>query len=139
MKSSSTLPKYTTVIGSKLIPTLLIAIFSFWLTPSVLRDNPDDYKKENVAPVIGDSNNGTIVLNTVTPSVTSEYFIRKELATGCFDIDSVDVAFHIIPVVTSIEKSNPTIASCPDLNNGSITITATGANLRYSKDAWVTF
>jgi uncharacterized protein YjdB len=31
---------------------------------------------------------------TVTPSVLSEYFIRKETAAGCFDIDSTDITVN---------------------------------------------
>jgi hypothetical protein len=84
-------------------------------------------------------NKTSAITATVTPSVTSEYFIRKELATGCFDIDSVDIDVHIIPVVTSVVKVDPTIASCPNLDNGSITVTATGANLRYSKNGGSTW
>lgn len=35
----------------------------------------------------------------ITPAATTEYFIRKETAAGCFDIDSVTVTVNQIPVI----------------------------------------
>jgi uncharacterized repeat protein (TIGR01451 family) len=41
--------------------------------------------------------------------------------------------------LSSVASANPTIASCPSLNNGTITVTATGTNLQYSKDNGTTW
>jgi large repetitive protein len=38
------------------------------------------------------------------------------------------------PVIGSVSKTNPTIVTCPALNDGTITVTATGSNVEYSKD-----
>jgi hypothetical protein len=81
---------------------------------------------------------GAITAN-ITPSVSSEYFFRKELSTGCFSIDTTHIAVHAIPSVTSVTKADPTVVSCPNLDNGSISVTATGAYLRYSKNNGATW
>ncbi|MFK7949908.1 MAG: hypothetical protein AB8G11_20125 [Saprospiraceae bacterium] len=36
------------------------------------------------------------------------------------------------PTITNVAPTNPTTVSCPNLNNGSIVVTATGSNLEYS-------
>ncbi len=55
---------------------------------------------------------------------------------GLIDCDDPDCGK---PIITSIVKTNPAISSCPNLNDGSITITATGSNLRYSKNTGTTW
>jgi Cadherin domain len=43
------------------------------------------------------------------------------------------------PTISSVTKADPSVSSCPAGNNGTITVTATGANLRYSRDFGVTW
>jgi hypothetical protein len=45
----------------------------------------------------------------------------------------------IAPIVTSLVKTNPTLASCPTLDNGEIFLTVSGANLRFSKNNGLTW
>jgi hypothetical protein len=52
-----------------------------------------------------------LIAATVTPGVTSKYFIRKQSALGCFDIDSVQVTVSPLPLAvtrdTAICPGNP--------------------------------
>jgi uncharacterized repeat protein (TIGR01451 family) len=41
--------------------------------------------------------------------------------------------------IINVSKGDPSVLSCPTLNNGTITVTATGANLMYSIDNGVTY
>jgi hypothetical protein len=43
------------------------------------------------------------------------------------------------PTVTSIVKTNPTLASCPNLDNGEIYLNMSGYNLRFSKNNGLTW
>jgi hypothetical protein len=45
----------------------------------------------------------------------------------------------IAPILTSLVKTNPTVASCPALNNGEIVLNVSGSNLRYSKNNGLTW
>jgi len=59
---------------------------------------------------------------------------------GCTAVDTVVITEDAtLPVITNISPTNPTLASCPILDNGSITITATGFNLEYSIDNGANF
>jgi hypothetical protein len=44
-----------------------------------------------------------------------------------------------VPSIGSVAKGDPSVSSCPALNDGTITVTATGSNLQYSKDNGVTW
>jgi hypothetical protein len=46
----------------------------------------------------------------------------------------VTVNACVLPVISSVVATPPTSASCPSLNNGSVSINATGSNLWYSID-----
>jgi hypothetical protein len=67
-----------------------------------------------------------LVSTTVTPGVTSKYFIRKQSALGCFDIDSVQVTVNPLPLAvtrdTAICPGNPVNLSTLIVPNG---VTAT--------------
>jgi uncharacterized repeat protein (TIGR01451 family)/gliding motility-associated-like protein len=39
-----------------------------------------------------------------------------------------------LPIITNVVSTDPTLIACPTLDNGTITITATGSNLEYSID-----
>jgi large repetitive protein len=59
-------------------------------------------------------------------------------ATGCFLILK-DTIIATNPTLTNVVSTNPTLASCPLLNDGSITLSASGYNLRYSIDNGTTW
>ncbi|MGB5242752.1 MAG: gliding motility-associated C-terminal domain-containing protein, partial [Lutimonas sp.] len=68
--------------------------------------------------------------------------VRSTVDTTCetssvspVTIDAVPTA----PIITNIIATDPTVASCPILNNGSIVIDATGSDLEYSIDNGVTY
>ncbi len=63
---------------------------------------------------------------TVSLTVTSN---NPLLACSHTATQSVTVSF---PTITSVTSTNPT--NCPLANNGTITVTATGSNLQYSRD-----
>jgi hypothetical protein len=44
-----------------------------------------------------------------------------------------------VPIISSIAKGDPSVLSCPLMNNGTITVTATGSNLQYSIDNGTTW
>ena len=44
-----------------------------------------------------------------------------------------------LPIITNVVSVNPTVVSCPTLDDGSITITAIGSNLEYSIDNGLNF
>lgn len=54
----------------------------------------------------------------------------------CVDANSTITTITVgtLPVISMATPNDPTLASCPAGNDGSITITATGANLQYSID-----
>jgi hypothetical protein len=43
------------------------------------------------------------------------------------------------PSIINVTKEDPSVLSCPALNNGAVTVTATGSNLEYSKDNGATW
>jgi hypothetical protein len=43
------------------------------------------------------------------------------------------------PTISSVAKTDPSLLSCPLMNNGTITVTATGSNLQYSIDNGTTW
>ncbi|MHB1197720.1 MAG: Calx-beta domain-containing protein [Lutibacter sp.] len=51
---------------------------------------------------------------------------------GCSNTATASVTINPLPIINQVIGTNPTIATCPTLNNGSITISATGSNLLYS-------
>ena len=49
------------------------------------------------------------------------------------------LTINALPVISSITATDPTPASCPTLDDGTITIIATGTNLEYSVDNGINF
>jgi hypothetical protein len=53
---------------------------------------------------------------------------------------TIAIPVHCIaPIVTSLVKNNPTLASCPTLDNGEIFLTVSGSNVRFSKNNGLTW
>jgi hypothetical protein len=84
----------------------------------------------NVTLVIGQTNISIpISYNGVIPIGNYNLIISSPMSSNsCTMVIPVSCG---IPTVTSFSKTNPT---CPAVNNGRITVNATGSNLRYSKD-----
>jgi hypothetical protein len=82
----------------------------------------------------GEGGNGTA---TITLETGSHEFYRCKVtnAAGCF-VYTNWTPFTLLasPTLSSVAKTNPSVSSCPSLNDGTITVTATGADLQYSKD-----
>ena len=69
------------------------------------------------------------------------YSVTAKNSAGCTS-SSASVTVNpqpAIPTINSIAKTDPSLLTCPSLNDGSITITATGSNLQYSKDGGTTW
>jgi Cadherin domain len=105
---------------------------------------------------------GTITVTAPTSGVTYSFdngttfqaaATSNALATGTYQVkvknstsNCVSTATATIinaqpasPVISSVAKTDASLSSCPALNDGTITITATGANLQYSKDNGATY
>ena len=90
------------------------------------------------------TNGGTTwsdILNTTTSYTftnavnNQQYRAVVNNCPACLDaLSSVTTITVDLPTITGLSSSNPTLASCPALNDGSITVTASGSNLQYSKD-----
>ena len=79
---------------------------------------------------------------TIIPSVNISAYICEELCDDGIDNDGdgdidCDDDYCGQPIITSVASSDPD--NCPILNNGSITITASGSNLEYSIDGGVSY
>ena len=79
------------------------------------------------------------------PTIVSLTEVKGVLTTkvksknGCFSfsdkvVESIITAYPPGPVISGVNTSNTTIATCPALNDGSITVVASGSNLEYSID-----
>jgi uncharacterized repeat protein (TIGR01451 family) len=88
--------------------------------------------------------------NPVVAAQTNATGIFTGLTSGVYDVSATDgcasapVSLTInaqpeTPVISSVAKTDPSVSSCPTLNNGSITVTAMGSNLEYSKDNGITW
>ena len=73
---------------------------------------------------------------TATPTISSAgtYTLTiTDADNGCTATDTVVITEDVlVPTVDNVVSTDPTTASCPALNDGTITITATGSNLEYS-------
>ncbi|QCX37144.1 DUF11 domain-containing protein [Aureibaculum algae] len=80
---------------------------------------------------------------TATPTISAAgtYTLTiTDTDNGCTATDTVVITEDTnVPVIDSVSSTDPTTASCPILNDGTITITATGSNLVYSIDGGVTY
>ena len=85
--------------------------------------------------------NGATTQN-ITVTIPGTYSVTvTDSDNGC-SVTSADVVITqdtVLPVIDSVVPMNPTTASCPALDDGSITITATGSNLEYSIDGGATY
>ena len=80
---------------------------------------------------------GTGSATAPTPSTaangSTSYWVSQTNANTCESTRTeIVVTVYDLPVITNVAPTNPTRASCPTLNDGTITITATGSNLEYS-------
>jgi hypothetical protein len=91
--------------------------------------------------VITSSGSGSTFIYSFVPQGTYTYTVKNN-ATNCESTASNSITVNAqptTPTISNVAKGDPTIASCPVLNNGTITVTATGANLEYSKDNGTTW
>ena len=67
--------------------------------------------------------------------------VVKDDVSNCVSTATATVvtAQPTTPTIGSVSKTNPTIVTCPMLNDGTITVTATGSNIEYSKDNGVSW
>ncbi|WKK65806.1 gliding motility-associated C-terminal domain-containing protein [Lutimonas zeaxanthinifaciens] len=74
-------------------------------------------------------------------SATGTYTLTvTDTDNGCTATDIVIVTEDLdAPIIDTVDPTDPTLIACPDLDNGSISITATGSNLEYSIDNGVNF
>lgn len=83
------------------------------------------------------------ISSTVTPAATTKYFIRKETAAGCFDIDSVTVTVNQIPVINDATlvcsgSSAPSTYDFALTGTWQITSQPAGANAQVDANGLVT-
>jgi uncharacterized repeat protein (TIGR01451 family) len=78
-----------------------------------------------------DNSLGSGAAKTVSPLITTIYTVTVTDAIGCTATASKTITVDE-STITSIGSGNPTLASCPALNNGNISISATGSTLEYS-------
>ncbi len=81
--------------------------------------------------------NGTTFQATATsnPLATGTYQVRvKDNATNCISTATATIinAQPASPTISSVLKGDPSVSSCPALNDGTISVTANGSNLQYS-------
>jgi hypothetical protein len=67
--------------------------------------------------------------------------VVKDGVSSCLSTPSATVinAQPAAPIISLVAKGDPSVSSCPTLNNGTISVTATGSNLLYSKDNGATW
>ncbi|MGI9530677.1 gliding motility-associated C-terminal domain-containing protein [Lutimonas sp.] len=88
---------------------------------------------------------GNLVLsdNTdYTPSTAGTYYAETRSETSvCVSPSRTAVILteNALPTIDNVVANDPTLISCPALDNGSIVITATGSNLEYSIDNGTSF
>ncbi|WP_223552027.1 gliding motility-associated C-terminal domain-containing protein, partial [Aestuariivivens sp. NBU2969] len=91
------------------------------------------------------ASDGTLLLadsTTFTPSGPGTYYAEaRDILQNCVSTSRVAITLtmNILPIIDDIAFSDPTFSSCPALDDGTITITATGTNLEYSIDGGVTY
>ncbi|NLP59069.1 Calx-beta domain-containing protein, partial [Lutibacter sp. B1] len=86
-----------------------------------------------------DSNLQNVLANPNVVDTSGTYYILLENTNGCLISKQVTVTINALPIINQVVKVDPTIATCPNLNDGSITINATGENLSYSIDNGLTY
>jgi uncharacterized repeat protein (TIGR01451 family) len=81
--------------------------------------------------------------NTATPTISAPGVYTLTITdadNGCTATDTVTITEDaILPVIDNIVPTNPTLAACPTLDDGTISISATGSNLEYSIDNGINF
>uniref|UniRef100_UPI000E4AB1E4 DUF7507 domain-containing protein n=1 Tax=Aureibaculum luteum TaxID=1548456 RepID=UPI000E4AB1E4 len=91
----------------------------------------------STAGLVIDSATGEIDLVASAPAT---YTVTYSFSDGtCSNTTTASVTINALPIITNVSSTDPTTASCPTLNDGTITITATGSNLVYSIDGGVTY
>jgi hypothetical protein len=88
--------------------------------------------------------NGTTFQAAATSNALSSgtYQVKvKDNVSGCVSMATASTinAALVVPSIGIVAKGDPSVFSCPLLNNGTIIVAATGANLQYSKDNGVTW
>ena len=74
-------------------------------------------------------------------AATTYQVVVKDDVSNCVSTATatVIVAQPATPTIGLVAKGDPSVLSCPLLNNGVISVSATGANLEYSKDNGLTW
>ncbi len=75
----------------------------------------------------------------LTSVIGGSYVLTVTDANGCTASLSSTISEIAGPTIDDVNPSDPTLIACPLLDNGSITITATGSNLEYSIDNGLSF
>jgi hypothetical protein len=88
--------------------------------------------------------NGTTFQPTATSSALASgtyQVIVKDDVSNCVSTANATAinAQPATPVISLVGKGDPSVSSCPMLNNGTISVTAIGSNLLYSKDNGATW
>jgi hypothetical protein len=88
--------------------------------------------------------NGTTFQASATSNALASgtYQVKvKDNVSGCESVATTSVinAALVVPSIGLVAKGDPSVFSCPLLNNGTIIVAATGANLQYSKDSGATW
>ncbi len=86
--------------------------------------------------------NGNIVTPTLNTVGTVTYYAESvDAIVGCSSDTRTPVTLTInpLPIINNVVETDPTTASCPILDDGTIVITATGSNLEYSIDNGANF
>ena len=86
--------------------------------------------------------NGNVVVPTLNFVGTVTYYAESvDGIVGCSSLTRTPVTLTInpLPIITNIVETDPTTASCPVLDDGTITIIAIGSNLEYSIDNGTNF
>jgi hypothetical protein len=67
--------------------------------------------------------------------------VVKDNVSNCVSTTNATVvnAQPATPTISLVAKGDPSVSSCPTLNNGIISVTATGSNLLFSKDNGATW
>ena len=89
-------------------------------------------------------NNGTTYQATATSNALASgtyQVVVKDAVSNCVSMANATVinGQPATPVISLVAKGDPPVSSCPMLNNGTISVTATGSNLLYSKDNGATW
>ena len=75
------------------------------------------------------------IKSSLAASTTYQVIVKDDVSLCVSTATStVITAQPATPVISSVAKTDASLSSCPSLNDGTITVTATGSNLQYSKD-----